>query len=91
MLALALAGQPLSQPLDAMGPQAPQYESWVGKPLVRSGESYRGAEQVVREDEIPRPYRIFSPDRNVGDMMYDPDRTNLFVDSNWVIVRVTKG
>ena len=91
ILALVVADHSLSQSLDSMGPQTPQYESWIGKRLVRSGELYKGTEQVIREDDIPQPYRIFSPDRSIGDMMYDLNRTNVFINSGSIIVRVTKG
>ena len=74
-----------------LGSVAHEYQSWIGKRLVRSAEAYAGPEPIVRELDLPRPYRIFTPERNVGDMMYDPRRTNIFLDANSIIVSITKG
>ena len=67
------------------------HPSWIGKRFVRSTEVYDGSEPVVREVDVPRPYRIFTPTRSMGDMMYDPNRTNIFLDNKSVIVHVSKG
>ena len=71
--------------------QTLDYQSWIGKRLVRINEDYSGGDPVIRESELPRPYRIFTPESNMGDMMFNPDRINIRLDANGLIVSVTIG
>jgi hypothetical protein len=89
----ALAGGPLVV-AQSSGPAAPApsaSQAWLGKRFVAKTDSYQGPGPVLHETEIPPPYRIFRPDRMIGDQMYDPARTNIYLDERSVVVRVTKG
>lgn len=81
----------LAQSAAPAEPTPREYQGWIGKRLVRNTEIYSGSEPTVREADLPRPYRIFTPGHSVGDMMYDPGRTNLFLDERSMIVKVSKG
>lgn len=90
LLALAIAGQLRAQALAPPGSGA-EYASWIGKRFVRRTKTYNGSESIVREADVPRPYRIFTPNRSIGDMMYDANRTNIFLDQRSIIIKVSKG
>jgi hypothetical protein len=81
----------LAQSAELAESAPPEYRGWIGKRLVRNTEIYNGPEPVVREADLPHPYRLFTPSRSMGDMMYDPERTNVFVDARSIIARVWKG
>lgn len=66
-------------------------KSWVGRRFVRIGEEYNGRDAVVREIEFAKPYRVFRPGQMLGDLSFDPDRLNIFLDGNSIIVDVTRG
>ncbi|CAM5315978.1 hypothetical protein GCM10010329_73880 [Streptomyces spiroverticillatus] len=72
---------------------APDYDQWIGKTLVRDGESDPvgvPAERLVHERDIPEPYRIVRPG-SILTQEYMPDRINVHVDDANRITRVTFG
>jgi hypothetical protein len=71
--------------------KSPDYKSWIGKRLVRANEQSSGDESVVKEIDLPKPYRIFSPDSPYGDMQFDPQRLNVFIDEKMTITAIGFG
>lgn len=66
-------------------------DSWIGRRFVAADEDYKGEDAVVRERDLPKPYRVFRPGRRLGDLSFQPDRINIFLDDNSIIVDVTRG
>ncbi|GAA3489585.1 I78 family peptidase inhibitor [Streptomyces cremeus] len=72
---------------------APDYDRWIGKTLVRDGDTDPAgvpADRLVHERDIPRPYRIVKPGTFLT-QEYRPDRLNVHVDDADRITRVTVG
>jgi uncharacterized membrane protein len=65
-------------------------DHWIGRKLVRQGQEAGARPDDILERNLPQPYRIFGPD-TMGDMMFNPDRLNVVVDSKDVITRVYWG
>jgi hypothetical protein len=78
------------QAMGIAGKPEPDYRSWIGKRLVRSGEQ-SGGPDVLREEDIPDPHRIFTPTSTKGDMMYNPQRINLWIDDKMIVTAVSRG
>jgi hypothetical protein len=64
---------------------------WIGRRFVPAGEYYYGSMSVVRETELPVPYRVFRPGRRIGDMSFQAERINIFLDERMIIIDVTSG
>jgi hypothetical protein len=72
---------------------APDYDQWIGKTLVLTGEADPAdvpADHLVHERDIPKPYRIVRPGAFVT-MDYAPDRLNVHVDDQNRITRINFG
>lgn len=89
IIALLDTNKPGQQP--ALPLRSPDYKSWIGKRLVRANESSSSDESVIRETDLPKPYRIFSPDSPFGDMQFDPQRLNVFIDEKMMITAISFG
>lgn len=66
-------------------------ESLGGKRFVPLGQEDTAKEGDVLEKNLPKPYRVFTPEAPMGDMMFDPNRLNLVLDGSGVIVAVYWG
>jgi uncharacterized membrane protein len=65
-------------------------DKWIGRKLIRQGQEASAGPNDILERNLPQPYRIFEPN-SMGDMMFNPDRLNVVVDSKNVITRVYWG
>jgi hypothetical protein len=56
----------------------------IGKKFAEKGSPQSG--DVVREDELPRGYRVIIPTHGVAGITHNPNRLNLILDANHTIV-----
>ncbi|KAI7882755.1 hypothetical protein K492DRAFT_127378 [Lichtheimia hyalospora FSU 10163] len=78
-----------------MNPEPADVAGWhkklVGKVVLKDNEETAlGTDEVVREKDLPKPYRVIPPDSAVT-MDYRPERLNIFVDSNFRVNTVGNG
>jgi len=66
------------------------YESWLGKILNEADGAHREA-GVVLKSELPVPYRILGPGRNIVPKELKQERMNVFVDERNVITSINWG
>ncbi len=76
---------------DSPADQEADPSEWVGKKLVRLGESNTGSEDAVYEAHLSQPYRIFTPEASLADSMYNPNRLNIFLDEDGIITAISWG
>jgi hypothetical protein len=72
-------------------PPTIDYASWIGKKLIRQGESPPADDQAfILEKDIPEPHRIVGPG-SVGDEMFVEGRLDIYVDDKGIITAVGLG
>ena len=72
-------------------PPTIDYASWIGKKLIRQGESPPADGQAfILEKDIPEPHRIVGPG-SVGDEMFVEGRLDIYVDDKGIITAVGLG
>jgi hypothetical protein len=68
------------------------FQSWIGKKLVRSGaQPPADPREFLLEEDIPNPYRIFTPS-SCGDTAFNkPNRINVYIDADLIVTAVGSG
>jgi hypothetical protein len=58
----------------------------IGKKFAEKGSSPAGTANVVREEDLPRGFRTIVPTHGVAGIVHNPNRINLVLDANNMIV-----
>jgi len=58
----------------------------IGKKFAEKGKAPAGAPNVVREEDLPRGFRVITPTHGVAGIVHNPNRLNLVLDGNSTIV-----
>lgn len=58
----------------------------IGKKFVEKGKAAPGTANVVREEDLPRGFRVIVPTHGVAGIVHNPNRINLILDSDHTIV-----
>lgn len=57
----------------------------VGKKFAEKGKAAAGTANVVREEDLPRGFRVIAPTHGVAGITHNPNRLNLILDDKGVI------
>ena len=57
----------------------------AGKKLAEKGKAAPGTANVVREEDLPRGFRVIAPTHGVAGITHNPNRINLILDDKGVI------
>lgn len=64
---------------------------WVGKRLVRKGETYTGPASTILEESIAQEYLVFTPtETDAPDRMIKKGRLQIHIDANNIIISVVE-
>src|SRR5579863_1091618 len=58
----------------------------IGKKYAEKGKAPAGAPNVVREEDLPRGFRVIVPTHGVAGIVHNPNRLDLILDANNTIV-----
>ncbi|MFI4947492.1 MAG: hypothetical protein ACHQC9_01660 [Alphaproteobacteria bacterium] len=58
----------------------------IGKKYAEKGKAPAGASKVVREEDLPRGFRVIAPTHGVAGIVHNPNRLDLILDANNTIV-----
>ncbi len=58
----------------------------IGKKYAEKGKAPAGAPKVVREEDLPRGFRVIAPTHGVAGIVHNPNRLDLILDANNTIV-----
>ncbi len=58
----------------------------IGKKFAEKGKAPAGAADTVREEDLPRGFRVIVPTHGVAGIVHNPNRINLILDDNHRIV-----
>jgi hypothetical protein len=61
-------------------------KSCIGKKFAEKGKAQPGGADVVREEDLPRGFRVIVPTHGVAGIVHNPNRLNLILDDNHTIV-----
>src|SRR5579864_1912613 len=65
--------------------KATDCKSCIGKKFAEKGKAQPGG-NVVREEDLPRGFRVIVPTHGVAGIIHNPNRLNLILDDNQTIV-----
>lgn len=66
--------------------KATDCKSCIGKKFAEKGKAQAGGADVVREEDLPRGFRVILPTHGVAGIVHNPNRINLILDDNHTIV-----
>jgi hypothetical protein len=58
----------------------------IGKKFAEKGKAAAGTGNTVREEDLPRGFRVITPEHGVAGIVHNPNRLNLILDANNTIV-----
>jgi hypothetical protein len=61
-------------------------KSCIGKKFVEKGKSHAGDANVVREEDLPRGFRVIVPTHGVAGIVHNPNRLDLVLGDDQTIV-----
>jgi hypothetical protein len=58
----------------------------IGKKYAEKGKAAAGTPNVIRAEDLPRGFRTITPTHGVAGIVHNPNRINLILDDNQIIV-----